>query len=204
MGESRRWTWKDIMHMPEKEMPEIVDGKPYYRAAPRFRHGMPAMEIGAVLAPLRRRHQGGWWIAADVDIRLAPDSIVRPDLCGYRKDRVPEPPEAWPLDVVPDWVCEILSPSNAGYDRRIKGTLYAQAAIPWFWLIHPQERTVEVMELCANHWILRGCYTDGDQLALPPFDDCVIEVTQLFGGPLGHCSQAPSASSPHDTPPHIG
>lgn len=36
MGDERRWTWEDIVHLPEKEMPELIDGRPDKRLRNRF------------------------------------------------------------------------------------------------------------------------------------------------------------------------
>lgn len=46
---------------------------------------------------------------------------------------------------------------------------------------------------------------DGDELALQPFDDGLLEVAELFGGAPGSSEeQIPPTSAPQDTPPHIG
>lgn len=33
-----------------------------------------------------------------------------PDLAGWRRDRMAEPPEAAAIELAPDWICEVLSP----------------------------------------------------------------------------------------------
>lgn len=180
MAEEHYWTWEDIVHLPEQEMPEIIDGKRFFRAPTRGSHAAAMVEIGCALAPVRRRDVNGWWILADLDVRLSPQRTVRPDLCGYRKDRLPELPDDWPLNLRPDWVCEILSPSNSHYDRATKGMVYAQAEIPWYWLVDPVERLVEVRRLQAGEWVVHGCYGDEDRVAMPPFDDLQIEISELF------------------------
>ncbi len=185
MSEERLWTWEDIVHLPEQEMPEIIDGKPYYRAAPRMRHSVAAWEVSAALLGMGPPLRAGWWILADLDVRLGPNRVVRPDLCGYRKERLPEPVDDWPLPLSPDWVCEILSPTNFRYDRSTKGKVYAEAGIPWYWLVDAKERTLEVWELAGGRWSVLGCFGDDEKLALPPFDGLEFEVGQLFGAKAG-------------------
>ncbi len=185
MSEERLWTWEDIVHLPEQEMPEIIDGKPYYRVAPRMRHSVAAWEVSAALLGMGPPLRAGWWILADLDVRLGPNRVVRPDLCGYRKERLPEPVDDWPLPLSPDWVCEILSPTNFRYDRSTKGKVYAEAGIPWYWLVDAKERTLEVWELAGGRWSVLGCFGDDEKLALPPFDGLEFEVGQLFGAKAG-------------------
>lgn len=174
-------TWEDIMQLPDSLGAEIVGGKIHYRAMTRARHGSTVRELGSSLprngstrAPL------GWWIVNDVDVSLGSGIYVKPDLTGWRKEALPELPDDWPVPIRPDWVCEVLSPTTAAYDRGAKASAYAQAGVPWYWIVDPVERTVEVLELVSGRWTICGVYTDGAQLAMPPFDDTLIEVSGLF------------------------
>ncbi len=45
MASEQLLTWEDIVHLPEKEMPELIDGRPYLRAAPRGRHSFLQGEL---------------------------------------------------------------------------------------------------------------------------------------------------------------
>jgi len=61
---------------------------------------------------------GGWWIIDEPEIHFARDiEVTVPDLAGWRRKRMPYPPEGHRIEVVPDWVCEILSPSTARQQR---------------------------------------------------------------------------------------
>ncbi|MFO0592546.1 MAG: Uma2 family endonuclease [Polyangiaceae bacterium] len=73
--------------------------------------------------------QGGWVIAIEPEIHLGtgPDKLV-PDLAGWRAERFPEllaDQDLVHIDVAPDWVCEVLSPSTENRDRRNKMRIYA-------------------------------------------------------------------------------
>jgi len=80
---------------------------------------------------------------------------------------------------VPDWICEIQSPSNAATDRVRKANLYAQSAVPHYWLIDPVERTLEALALQGAAWT-RSAFTDGDIARIPPFDAIELDVGRLF------------------------
>ena len=73
---------------------------------------------------------GGWWILDEPECHLAPDTrVVVPDVAGWRRERMPNPPrDTHKIHVPPDWVCEVLSPSTEAYDRGRKFEFYRKLA----------------------------------------------------------------------------
>jgi len=103
-----------------------------------------------------------------------------PDLAGWRRERVPYLPEDHRIEVVPDWICEILSLSTASKDREIKMPLYARYGVQYAWLIDPVARTLEAYRLDAGAWLEIDRFTDADQVVAPPFDAVSIELENLW------------------------
>jgi len=65
-------------------------------------------------------------------VRFVRDTEVTvPDLAGWRHERMPKLPTSHRVEVVPDWICEILSPSTAGNDREIKMPPYAHYGVSY-------------------------------------------------------------------------
>lgn len=122
----------------------------------------------------------GWHIATDVAITFAPRQVLRPDLAGWRRSRVSYLPDEWPLTVLPDWVCEILSPNERGRDQVTKRRIYQEAGIPWYWLVDPDERVVTLLELTERGYLLRDTLTDADEAILPPFEPHVFALRAFF------------------------
>ena len=183
---NRNVTWEEIMHLPEETRPEIIDGIAYPKLAVRRAHGVTSVRLGEALGPATRRGvRDGWMIGSDIDVALSATAFVRPDLAGWRLARLSAVPDAWPTTLLPDWVCEILSLSHVSYDRGKKLDAYARAGLPWIWLADPTEKTVEVLQLVAARWVRVGCYGPEDTLALPPFDETVVVVADLFPGVAG-------------------
>jgi Uma2 family endonuclease len=123
---------------------------------------------------------GGWWILLEVDVRLSPHDIVRPDLAGWKRERLPSPWDQRPIDVRPDWICEILSPSNAVLDRVTKRKLYADKGVPFYWIVDPHVRTLEAARLDRGRWVEVGSYDDTAVARIEPFDAIELEVGRLF------------------------
>lgn len=72
--------------------------------------------------------------------------------------------------VAPDWVCEVLSPSNGRLDRVKKLPVYARAGIPHVWLVDPNTQTLEAFELDRDRWAVAATHAADDRARVAPFD----------------------------------
>lgn len=77
-------------------------------------------------------------------IQLNPLQVRRPDVAGWRRQRMPDMPTDMPITVVPDWICEVLSPTNAGTDTVTKMSLYHQNQVGHYWIIDRERETLTV------------------------------------------------------------
>jgi Uma2 family endonuclease len=104
---------------------------------------------------------------------------VRADLAGWRRERLPEP-DVQPIEVVPDWVCEVLSPSNQAHDRVTKRRLYGAHGVRWYWILDPEARTLEALELREGAWVDVGSHDEASVARVPPFEAVEMPVGRLF------------------------
>jgi Uma2 family endonuclease len=117
-----------------------------------------------------RQSGTGWWIEEEAEVRFPGGRLAVPDLIGYRVERVPELPDENPLTIVPEWCCEIFSPSTARDDRRLKLPLYAESGVQWIWLVDPELCLVEVYETVGGRPALAATGANDERPKLPPFD----------------------------------
>ncbi len=183
----KRAGYDDLLALPEGVKGEIFAGSLVTAPAPLPEHSRAQGALRRFVGgPFDdddgRGGPGGWWILLEVDVRLAPTDIVRPDLAGWRRDRLPQPWGVRPIEVTPDWVCEIVSPSNAAYDRVRKRRLYAEHAVPFFWLVDPAARTLEALrwDPATKTWADAGAYDEGAIARIAPFEGIELEVGRLF------------------------
>ncbi|HEY8090034.1 MAG TPA: Uma2 family endonuclease [Polyangiaceae bacterium] len=117
-----------------------------------------------------RRGGKGWWILREMEVRFRGDLLAVPDLVGWRVERVPTLPRENPFTLLPDWCCEVLSPSTARADRVLKLPLYARSGVRWIWLVEPEARFIEVYESVGERPVRVAGVTDEELAALPPFE----------------------------------
>lgn len=94
--------------------------------------------------------------------------------------RMPQIPEGPRFEVVPDWFCEILSPSTESKDRHIKMPLYAHYGVAYAWLVDPKRRTIEAYGLESGEWTLRAEAFGNDCIAVAPFEALNLELSNLW------------------------
>ena len=169
-----------LLDLPENQVGEIIHDQLYVQPRPSWLHGQAEGSIIAGLHTLYRRDGGktdGWWIIPEPEIHFRRDQeVLVPDIAGWRKARLPTPPKDHRCEVIPDWVCEILSPSTEQKDRTIKMPLYARYHIPFLWLVHPILKTVEVFMLHQEQWQSVGVFSGDTQIVMPPFDTITLDL----------------------------
>lgn len=180
-------TLDEFLAIPEeRRFHELLVAEIVEKATPSGEHGdAQAGVVGAIRPPYQRKSgrggPGGWWISTEVEVLLTSGDVARPDVLGWRRDRVPERPTGSPVRVRPEWVCEVVSPSNANVDTVKKLRIYHGAQIPHYWIVDPRDATLTVMR-----WTDAGYTTvlraeRGESVRPEPFEEIELSVGTLFG-----------------------
>jgi Uma2 family endonuclease len=187
MGDAatRRATYADLLKLSEDVRAEILAGQIETMPAPLPRHSKAQGSLRRFVGgPFDdddgHGGPGGWWIFVEVDVELETHEVVRPDLSGWRRERLPDPGNRRPIDVTPDWICEVISPSTAVRDRTTKRELYARHGVRHYWLLDPDTRTLEAFELLDGRWTVVGAYDDSAAVRVPPFEAVELPIGRLF------------------------
>lgn len=179
-------TLGDLLARPEVERWEIIDGHLVPKEAASGKHGEAQAAMISALVPYRGRggeagRPGGWRFATEVLVEFDPAHVRRPDIAGWRRERLPVMPADVPLRVRPDWICEILSPSNASDDTVKKMRLYHRASVGHYWLLDPLDETLAVYRWTAEGYLYVLGATSEDTVRAEPFPEIELRISRLFG-----------------------
>lgn len=172
-------SYNDLLALSEEVYAEVLGGELVVEPGFFAEHGHAKVGLGSFTGRFDF-DQGNWWIASSTDVRFGPHDITRPDVAGWRRERLASPWGKRPIDVVPDWICEILSPSSITRDRVYKQRLYARHGVPFYWLIDPAARTLEALALEGGRWVVAGAYDATAVARVPPFDAVELPLGRLF------------------------
>jgi Uma2 family endonuclease len=178
-------TLADLLAIPEeRRRHEIIDGVLVEKEAASGRRGAAQVRIARRLGPYDRRpggtSPGGWWFATEVEIILADTQVFRPDVAGWRRERMAALPTEVPITLRPDWICEILS-TNRRNDLVKKKRAYHQHRVGHYWLIDPIDETLAVHRWHPDGYVEVLMADRDDRVHAEPFDAIEIWVAVLFG-----------------------
>jgi Uma2 family endonuclease len=177
--------YEQLLALPQGLTGEIINGQLRTQPRPAWPHILASSRLGVdIEGPYGRGRgggPGGWWIVFEPEIHFVLDKAVTvPDIAGWRKERMPSPPEGHKIQVAPDWVCEVFSPYTKSTDRDEKMPLYARYGVRFAWLVDPKTHTLEAYELTAAKWKPLGIFRDDDTVSIAPFDQIVIHLADLW------------------------
>jgi Uma2 family endonuclease len=117
---------------------------------------------------------------APLDVILSDTAIVQPDLVYLASNRLGSISQRG-IEGPPTLAVEILSPSTTTIDRDTKHRLYARHGVPYFWLVDPDARVIEVHRLEADRYTLALRASGAEPpVDLPPFHGLTLIPASLW------------------------
>lgn len=174
-------TYDDLLEMFPEETKlriELIGGELLMAASPALRHQRVVMRLTRALDRFAK-DRGGEVFGTILDIRLTDRDVVQPDIVYFRKLL----PTGHPVDVVPDLVVEVSSPSTRGVDRGRKRDLYERHGVGEYWFVDLERDRIEVHRREGDHLARPIALERGDRLTTPLLPGLSIEVGPVLGEP---------------------
>jgi Uma2 family endonuclease len=179
-------TAASLLALPDDRPAEVLGGDIVEKATPSFQHGSAQSGLSGALFGFRGplggpQGPGGWWLATEVEVEYESHEVYRHDLVGWRRDRVAERPRERPVRIRPDWVCEVLSASNASNDTVKKLRVLQKHAVPHDWLLDPDAGTLRVLRWTRDGYLEVLSATADEMVKAEPFDAVQLSLAAIFG-----------------------
>ncbi len=182
------YSYADYLTWKFEEAIELIKGRLVKMSTPNRRHQRISRELSGRFY-LFFQQQPCEFYAAPFDVRLLDKrqssvtnlnimTVVQPDLCiicdTHKLDD-------WGCLGAPDLVVEILSPSNATKEIRLKKDLYEENGIREYWIFDPEHETVHQFHLTkAGTYELVHIYVSDEVLACVIFPELQIALADIF------------------------
>lgn len=179
------FTFADLLAWEGAEHYELIHGEPFLMAPPSPRHQTVSMEITRQLANFLEGKRCKVYAAPfgvrlfeqdgetpeDVNTMVEPDITVVCDASRLDKHGYKGPPAL---------IIEILSPSSRRHDRLVKLDLYQRAGVPEYWIVDPDNESVQVFLPDNGALRLREDYGREDIARVSALEGCFIELCKVF------------------------
>jgi Uma2 family endonuclease len=175
-------TYEDLLKAPQGKVAELIHGVLHTHPRPRSTHGSASNALSGMLYyPFRKGRGGpGGWILVDEPECHFGENVLVPDMAGWRRERMPELPDAPFFELAPSWVLEVLSPSTEAVDRSEKMPIYAMHGVAHAWLIDPAEKLLEVYRLDGTTYRVVATHAGDAKVRAEPFDAIELELADLW------------------------
>jgi len=175
-----KFTYRDYKSLPESETKryELLEGELIMVPSPNTYHQRISRKLEFLLQDFVEKSKLGEVFYAPLDVHLGED-IVQPDILFISKAHSKIITEE-EIRGGPDLVIEILSPATAERDRTYKKTLYARHSVREYWIVDPEEKTVEVMTLGKAGFESSTVYGKMNTLKSTIFPDLTIKLSNVF------------------------
>jgi len=182
MKTNERYTYADYESWSD-DTPrcELIDGFIYAMAAPTRAHQWILGELSYQIRDYLRGKTCEVYVAP-FDVRLnydeADDTVVQPDLlivCDMEKLE-----NGKHCLGAPDFVIEILSPSNSRHDTVVKFEKYMQAGVREIWIVDPENKKIFAHRQIDKQYVT-VCYNEHYKEApVMVLDNCNIQLAEVF------------------------
>jgi Uma2 family endonuclease len=138
---------------------ELLDGEIVEVSHPGFAHYVLAQRLARLL---REALSGEVEVGREMPFVLQPSTRRKADVAVLSAARYSEAASNGCLEISPEIVVEIVSPSNLTSRDRLTATLCLQHGALQFWMVHPQNEVVDVYSTGGI-----ATYAAGSSVALP-------------------------------------
>ncbi len=159
---------------------ELVDGVLEEEEMATFLHEIVVMWLAQILRSwVRRRH--GYVAGSEAKIAVGPRRGRKPDLSVYLRGKAPALADSL-VRTPPHLVVEVISPRprDARRDRVEKISDYARAGIGYYWILDPQLRALEILELEASARYRVAIARSRGRLRIPGCPGLVLNLDDLW------------------------
>ena len=147
-----RLTHADYLTLPEDgRRYEIIAGELVVSPSSTLSHQRVVMNALRLLFAWLAEHPAGELFTAPLDVIMANDTVVQPDIVYVTHERLPEVAGKW-IHGAPDLVVEVLSPSTRARDLTVKRKVYAQFGVREYWVLDPESRALTILGLSGKRY----------------------------------------------------
>lgn len=172
------YTVMEFYNLPDEIHAELINGEIVYMATPSRLHQDISHELDFTITSYIKSKGGKCRVYTapfGVQLQKGEDTVLEPDI-SVICDTDKLTPRG--CTGAPDWIIEIVSPSNPEHDYITKLRLYYDAGVREYWIVDAQHRQVYVYDMDNDDLILNA-YSFDDTVRVGIYEDLYIDFSSL-------------------------
>jgi Uma2 family endonuclease len=174
------WSEEEYLELNSNRLVEFSHGNIEVLTMPTTSHQFIVAYVYQIVWTFVTTHKLGKVLFAPLRVRLWPGKYREPDLVFMAAEHAARIGEQFWEGA--DLVMEVVSDDDRRRDLDTKRREYAQAQIPEYWIVDPQQGRISVLRLEGDKYILHGDFPKGTQATSNLLSGLVVDVTAALSG----------------------
>jgi Uma2 family endonuclease len=175
----KRWTYEQYYSLESDQRYEVIDGSLLMVPGPDSLHQDWLGDLYAFIRSyVKKRKNLGRVFVAPLDVVLDSENVVQPDIVFVAEKNL-NIIQKRGIFGIPDLVVEMISPSSVRRDRYEKMSLYARFGVKEYCIGDPANRSVEILTLAGDHYVLHFAAEEKGKLTSLVLTDLKFDLSEL-------------------------
>ena len=176
------YTYAEYLLWKFEERVELLKGKLFKMSAPSINHQRVSRKLSTKIDNYLEGKRCEVF-SAPFDVVLKnpngeDNTVLQPDLCVVcDPEKLADGKRCYGA---PDWVLEIVSPSNVEKELSKKMHIYEEAGVAEYWVLRPEEKELDIFVLQDNGYIGLKPRFAGEVVSPQKFPDLQINLNEIF------------------------
>ena len=176
------YTYAEYLLWKFEERVELLKGKLFKMSAPSINHQRVSRKLSTKIDNYLEGKRCEVF-SAPFDVVLKnpngeDNTVLQPDLCVVcDPEKLADGKRCYGA---PDWVLEIVSPSNVEKELSKKMHIYEEAGVAEYWVLRPEEKELDIFVLQDNGYIGLKPRFAGEVVSPQKFPDLQINLSEIF------------------------
>ena len=176
------YTYAEYLLWKFEERVELLKGKLFKMSAPSIDHQRVSRKLSTKIDNYLEGKRCEVF-SAPFDVVLKnpngeDNTVLQPDLCVVcDPEKLADGKRCYGA---PDWVLEIVSPSNVEKELSKKMHIYEEAGVAEYWVLRPEEKELDIFVLQDNGYIGLKPRFAGEVVSPQKFPDLQINLGEIF------------------------
>ena len=176
------YTYAEYLLWKFEERVELLKGKLFKMSAPSINHQRVSRKLSTKIDNYLEGKRCEVF-SAPFDVVLKnpngeDNTVLQPDLCVVcDPEKLADGKRCYGA---PDWVLEIVSPSNVEKELSKKMHIYEEAGVAEYWVLRPEEKELDIFVLQDNGYIGLKPRFAGEVVSPQKFPDLQRNLSEIF------------------------